>query len=68
MKANEAKLRALAWWEFREGHPILVRVCLVGRENATVRILAATAEQVILSGYGIGEAVTVPFTSLRDVD
>lgn len=68
MKPNEARLRQLVWWFYSDGDCVLCRVSLIGRESCTVKVLAATYEQVIRSGIGVGESNTVPCGTLRAVE
>lgn len=68
---DKLKIGALAWWTYKDGidtpelktfpKRLLGRLVMMNTQAVSVKILAATAEQVIESGYGVGEMVhTLP--------
>jgi hypothetical protein len=46
----------LYWWRGVEGLRILIRCEVLFQEYARVRIVAATPEEVLRTGYGVGES------------
>jgi hypothetical protein len=50
---------ALYWWRGVDGLRILIRCEYMAQEYARVRIVAATPEEVIKTGYGAGESFNI---------
>jgi hypothetical protein len=67
MDARDIKFRDLILFRYAEGKSLLCRVELIGRGFYTVRVLSATPEQVIESGYGCGEHINTQATALHPV-
>ena len=67
MELREVKVGVLHWWQFHEEDRLLVRVRFVGKDFVSLQIVAGTAEQVIKSGYGVGESVNTTPNALRPV-
>ncbi len=53
------KLNAIVWWNFARDNRVLCRIVQLDENFVVLRILAATAEQVLLAKYGVGEHVNV---------
>jgi hypothetical protein len=67
MELREIKNGVLYWWQFAENDRCLVRARFISRDYVTCLVVAATAEQVIKSGYGVGEPVNTTPHALRPV-
>jgi hypothetical protein len=59
MDLKHIENRAMLWWNFCDSDRVLVRVILLGREFIVCQVLAATVDQVLASGYGVGETCAV---------
>jgi hypothetical protein len=60
---RDLKLNQLLWWHYKDTDKMLVRLRGYSKTFATCQVVAATALQVIRSGYGNGEIVnTMPQT------
>ena len=64
MDLRNVKTRDLLWWHYSDQGRLLVRVRFVGRDFVSVQVAAATAEQVIASGYAVGETINTQPTAL----
>lgn len=49
----------LYWWRGVDGLRILIRCEYMAQEYARVRIVAATPEEVVRTGYGVGESFNI---------
>jgi hypothetical protein len=67
MEQREVKLNTLYWWQYQGDQHQLVRARFMTREFVTCQVVAATAEDVIRSGYGVGELVNTTPHALRPV-
>lgn len=67
MEQREVKIGALYWWQFLGDSRLLVRLRFTDRDYVSCQVVAATAEEVIKSGYGIGEMVRTTPHALRPV-
>jgi len=55
MDARDLEKNMLVWWKQPRGDKLLCRVHTVARDFVGLRIAAATAEQVVRTGFGVGE-------------
>jgi hypothetical protein len=67
MERREIIPLTLYWWQYKQDDRLLVRCRFLQREFVAVVVMAATAEQVIKSGYGVGELVNTTPQALRPV-
>lgn len=67
MEPREVKLNTLYWWHYQGDQHLLVRARFNNKEFVTCQVVAATAEDVIKSGYGVGELVNTTPHALRPV-
>lgn len=60
-----AKMQAqgLYWWRGIDGLRILIRCEYLMTEYARVRIVAATPEEVLRTGYGVGESFNMALSN-----
>lgn len=65
MDVRDVKTNEMYWWKFHGDDRVLVRVALSGRGYIACKILAATAEQVLACGYGVGEIVNTDAKTLE---
>jgi hypothetical protein len=62
MQRGDLKEKMLVWWNCGSGEKLLCRVVTVSESFIGIRVVAATAQQVIRTGYGAGELAYVAFT------
>lgn len=67
MELREVVPGGLYWWQFSIDDRVLIRCRFVGKDYISCQIVAATAEQVIHSKYGVGESVNTTPHALRPV-
>lgn len=67
MQMREIKAGQFVFWHFGENDKLLCRVRYVGRDYVSCTVLTATCEQVIASGYGVGEPLNTRPESLEPV-
>jgi hypothetical protein len=56
MALAKMKPQGLYWWRGINGLRILIRCEYLAQEYARCRVVAATAEEVLRTGYGAGES------------
>lgn len=61
MEPREVKLWHVYWWNAKADLKILVRVIAIHPKFFSLRVQAATVEQVLRIGNGVGEIVQVAY-------
>jgi hypothetical protein len=67
MELREVKPLTLYWWQYKDDDRVVVRARFLTKGFVTCVVMAATAEQVIRCGYGVGELVNTTPHALRPV-
>lgn len=67
MLLSQIKQRDLLWWKYGDDKRLLVRVILISNVFVAVRVIAATPQEVIDSGYGVGETLNTSAEALFPV-
>jgi hypothetical protein len=67
METRDLHFRDLVWWSFCDSEKLLCRVEYLGTDYVAVRVLAATTEQVLACGYGVGERINTKASALSRV-
>ncbi len=67
MEQREVRPGTLYWWQYKDAECVLVRARFMTPAYVVCVVMAATAEEVIKSGYGVGEAVNTTPHALRPV-
>lgn len=57
MELRDLKMGMFVWFRCNAEVSVLCRVRSINRDYVSVQVVAATAEQVIAGGYGVGEAI-----------
>jgi len=57
MELRELRPAMLVWFPITDDDSILCRVRYIGRDYVSLQVLAATAEQVLRGGHGVGEQI-----------
>jgi hypothetical protein len=65
MDLHDLRAGLLVWFRYKDEKQLLCRVRFMSRDYVSVQVVAATAEQVIESGYGVGEAINVAALALQ---